>query len=179
MKAIISKNIRVRIPEHFEVGSYSIVDDFCYFSTRIKIGDGTHIASGCSVAGGGKHTFQIGDLCSLSSGVKIWCASNDFSNSLIAIIPEGCSDEENFMLEGDVTFGDYTGVGANSIVMPQNHIPEGTVIGALSYVPCNFKFEPWSVYAGIPIRKVRNRNRENVLRQAELVRQYWRKAEHE
>jgi hypothetical protein len=30
--------------------------------------------------------------------------------------------------------------------MPGNHIPEGTVIGALSFVPAGFSFEPWAVY---------------------------------
>lgn len=173
MKPTISQNIRVRHPNHFEVGSYSIIDDFCYFSTRVKIGVGTHIASGCSVAGGSKHAFQIGDFSSLSSGVKIWCASNDFSTSLVAIFPEGLEGEGAGMIVGDVVFGDYTGVGANSVVMPDNQIPEGTVIGALSYVPPGFKFEPWSVYAGIPVRKVGIRDRENVLKQAEWIRSFW------
>ena len=173
MKPTISQNIRVRHPDHFEVGPYSIVDDFCYFSTRVKIGAVTHIASGCSVAGGSKHVFQIGDFSSLSSGVKIWCASNDFSNGLVAIFPECWEGEDTGMIEGDVIFGDYTGVGANSVVMPDNQIPEGTVIGTLSYVPPGFKFEPWSVYAGVPVRKVMVRNRGNVLRQAEWIRSSW------
>ena len=50
--------------------------------------------------------------------------------------------------------------------MPGNRIPEGTVIGALSFVPAGFEFEPWSVYAGVPIRFVRARNKEAVLAQA-------------
>ncbi len=173
MKPIISQNIRVRHPIHFEVGPHSIVDDFCYFSTRVKIGAGTHIASGCSVAGGSMHVFQIGDLSSLSSGVKIWCASNDFTDGLVAIFPEGLEGEDTGIIAGDVIFADYTGVGANSVVMPDNQIPEGTVIGALSYVPPGFKFEPWSVYAGVPVRKVMVRNRGNVLRQAERIRSFW------
>ena len=40
---------------------------------------------------------------------------------------------------------------ANAVVMPRNHVPEGTVIGALTYVPPDFPFEPWSAYAGIPV----------------------------
>jgi acetyltransferase-like isoleucine patch superfamily enzyme len=50
--------------------------------------------------------------------------------------------------------------------MPANQIPEGTVIGALSFVPAGFAFEPWSVYAGVPIRFVRPRNKQSVLAQA-------------
>jgi carbonic anhydrase/acetyltransferase-like protein (isoleucine patch superfamily) len=52
-------------------------------------------------------------------------------------------------------------------VMPRNRIPEGTVLGALSFVPPEFAFEPWSVYAGVPIRKVGARDRDSVLKQME------------
>jgi carbonic anhydrase/acetyltransferase-like protein (isoleucine patch superfamily) len=47
--------------------------------------------------------------------------------------------------------------------MPDNHIPEGTVIGALSFVPMRFKFEEWAVYAGCPVKKVGERNKDKVL----------------
>ena len=62
-----------------------------------------------------------------------------------------------------------TAVGSNSVVMPNNHIPEGTVIGAMSFVPAAFPFEPWSVYAGSPVRLVGRRNRE-VMTQAKVLR---------
>jgi acetyltransferase-like isoleucine patch superfamily enzyme len=165
VKPIISKSIRLRHPDHFTVGEDSIVDDFCYFSTKVRIGRCTHIASGCSVAGGRDHTFSIGDFSSLSSGVKIWCTSDDFANDVVAIIPDGCEQVKAHLIAGDVELGHYTAVGANSVVMPANRIPEGTVIGALSFVPAGFAFEPWSVYAGIPIRRVETRNRESVLAQ--------------
>ena len=41
----------------------------------------------------------------------------------------------------------------------------------LSFVPAGFQFEPWSVYAGIPIRRVGARNRDSVTRQAALLRE--------
>src|SRR5713101_5643758 len=87
MKAIISPNSRIRYPEHFVIGDDSIVDDYCYFSTKVRIGRCTHIASGCSIAGGDDMQFQIKDFCSLSSGVKVWCTSDDFANDLVTIIP--------------------------------------------------------------------------------------------
>jgi acetyltransferase-like isoleucine patch superfamily enzyme len=55
--------------------------------------------------------------------------------------------------------------------MPDNDIPEGTTIGALSLVPTRFSFEPWTVYAGTPVRRVGSRNREKVLAQAALIRE--------
>ena len=175
---IISQNIRVRHPEHFTVGENSIVDDFCYFSTRVRIGDFSHIASGCSVAGGVARLFQLGDYCSLSSGVKIWCTSDDFVNDLVAIFPpwvEEAGPIKEHLITGDVIMADFTAVGANSVVMPLNHIPEGAVIGSLSFVPPNFDFEPWTVYAGVPARPVKPRNKEAVMKQLSKIKERLRK----
>lgn len=166
MEPIISKNCRIRHPEHFSVGQHSIIDDFCYFSTKVKIGKFSHIASSCSIAGGKDKLFDLGDFCSISSGVRVWCNSNDFVNDLIILKPDNISIGDK-PIKGDVKIGNMCGIGANSVIMPDNNIPEGVSIGALSFVPPRFKFEPWSVYAGIPIKLVKPRNKENVMRQVE------------
>ena len=170
MKPIVSPHARIRDPQHFEIGDYSIVDDFCYISTRVRIGLCSHVASGCSIAGGSAYQFTLGDFCSLSSGVKIWCATNDFAHDIVCIVPAEFSHIKPPLIVGDVTLGDYTAVGANSVVMPCNNVPEGTVIGALSFVPPRFDFKPWTVYAGIPIRRVGRRNRQAVTEQASALR---------
>ncbi len=112
---------------------------------------------------------MLGDYCSLSSGVKIWCASNDFVNDVVTIIPPEAGSIKTNLITGDVILENYTAVGANSVIMPDNHIPEGTVIGALSFVPTNFEFKSWAVYAGIPVRYMKPRNRENVLAQVKEI----------
>lgn len=170
MKPIVSPNARIRHADTFVIGDDSIVDDYCYFSTKVSIGRCTHIASGCSVAGGPEMQFSIGDFCSLSSGVKIWCTSDDFVNDLVTIIPPDISQVKDHLIRGDVTLADYTAVGSNSVVMPNNHIPEGTVLGALSFAPAGFHFQPWSVYAGVPLRLVRSRNRRNVMEQVQRLK---------
>ena len=167
--AIVSPSIRVRHPETFAVGDHSVVDDFCYFSTKVLIGRFSHVANGCSVAGGAARSFELGDYSSLSAGVKVWCTSDDFVRSLIFIPPPGFEDIKESAISGDVTVGRCTGVGANSVIMPDNVIPEGTSIGALSFVPPRFKFESWSVYAGTPIRRVRARDRDAVIRQVKRL----------
>jgi acetyltransferase-like isoleucine patch superfamily enzyme len=166
---ILSANIRVRVPDHFAVAEGAIVDDYCYFSTRVEIGRWSHVAAGCHVAGGPARTFRLGDFSSLSAGVKIWCTSDDFVNDVVMILPPGLDDVKEHLVEGDVTLGRCTAVGSNSVVMPDNVVPEGTVIGALSFVPPRFAFEPWSVYAGTPVRRVRARNRDAVLAQVAKI----------
>ena len=172
IRPIISSQIRIRHPDTFRVGEGSVIDDFCYFSTQVTIGRFCHLASGCSIAGGGQRQFVLGDFSSLSSGVKIWCASDDFVRDLVTLIPEGCGPIKEHLIVGDVVFGPLTAVGANAVVMPNNLIPEGVAIGALSFVPPQYAFEPWTVYAGIPIRPMKARDRSSVLRQhAEFERQ--------
>lgn len=172
MSAIVSPHSRIRRPEHFEIGDYSIVDDYCYISARVRIGRCSHVASGCSIAGGPDHLFTLGDFCSLSSGVKVWCTSDDFARDVVCILPPGCPPLKGHLIAGDVTMGDCTAVGSNSVVMPGVTIPEGTVIGALSFVPAHYELEPWSVYAGAPVRRVGRRDRDAVRRQADQLRLY-------
>ena len=169
MEPIISPNIRLRHSEYFSIGEYSIIDDYCYFSTKVEIGKFCHIASGCCVAGGKDRKFVLGNYCSLSSGVKIWCTSDDYANDIVTIIPEEFGEIKNNLITGDVIFADVCAVGSNTVVMPDNNVLEGTVIGALSFVPQNFNFEPWTVYAGIPIKRIRSRNKENVLKQVNVL----------
>jgi len=169
-RPIVSPRCRIRHPRSFQVGRGSIVDDFCYFSTRVEVGVCSHIAAGCTVAGGRRFLFRLGDCSSLSSGVRVWCSSNNFRADLVMIPPPGVELDGLEPVEGDVVLADYTGVGANAVIMPDNHIPEGTVIGALSFVPPRARLKPWTVYAGIPVRAVGRRNRARVLRQAAQVR---------
>jgi acetyltransferase-like isoleucine patch superfamily enzyme len=122
------------------------------------------------VAGGVERQFVLGDFCSLSSGVKVWCTSDDFTNDLVTIVPDGIGSIKQRLITGDVIFGNYTAAGSNAVVMPDNHIPEGTVIGALSFVPARFAFEPWTVYAGTPIRRIGPRNRSAVIAQGDRLR---------
>ncbi len=164
---IVSSNIRLRHPDLLTIGEGSIIDDFCYISTRLTIGRYSHLASGCSVAGGPRWAFTLGDYSSVSSGVKIWCGSDDFVHDIITIVPPGVEQFKENFIEGDVTCERLTGIGANSVIMPRNHIPEGTAVGALSYVPPDYDFRPWMVYAGVPIRPVKPRDREAVMRQLE------------
>lgn len=171
MKPIISPNVRIRYQDRFEIGSFSIVDDYCYFSTRVRIGLCSHVGNNCSIGGGPQRLFSLGDFSSLSAGVRVWCTSNDFAKDLITIVPSAAGDIGDNPITGDVVFENYTGAGANSVIMPDNVVPEGTIIGALSYVPTRFPFDPWTVYAGAPIRRVGARDRERVLAQVELIRQ--------
>lgn len=171
MKPIISPHCRIRCPEHFHVGNHSIIDDFSYFSTQVEVGMFCHIAPNCTVAGGRDKKFTLGDFGGMSSGVRIYCESNDYLRDLITLKPPGLEIGDD-PIRGDVVIGAMCGIGANTLVMPDNVIPEGVAIGALSYVPPRYPFKPWRVYAGNPIKMVFPRDRDRILLQAEKLRKY-------
>ncbi len=159
-KFTLGEYVIIKKPDLVKVGDNVRIADFCRISAACDIGSNCEIAFGAYICGGdGKYTFTMGDYSSLAAGVKVWLSSNDYVNELV-------THDVPFVkeIEGPVTMEKYTGVGTNSVIMPNNHIPEGVTIGALSFVPSNYKFKPWTVYAGCPIRPIKKRNKKNILK---------------
>ena len=149
----------VKHPENVQIGNHVRIADFCRISSICEIGDYCEIAAGAYIIGGlQKYKFVMKGYSSLAFGVRILLDSNDYVNHLVTHsfpnVPE---------LHGDIIMEKYTGVGANSVIMPDNHLPEGVTVGALSFVPVHYKFEPWTVYAGNPLRPIKKRNKQSVL----------------
>jgi acetyltransferase-like isoleucine patch superfamily enzyme len=170
VKAIISSNCRIRYPEQFVIGDASIVDDFCYFSVQMDVGRCVHIGPGVVVAGGPDMKLTLADFSGLAAGAKVFCRSDDFAHDFAGIYPPGMDDPKGHYIQGNVVFHECATIGANSVIMPDNVVPEGVAIGAMTFVPQRFKFEPWTVYSGHPIRKLMARDRKNVLAQVNKIR---------
>ncbi len=165
---ILGEYTIIKKPSKMQIGDNVRISDFCRISCACKIGNDVEIATGTYISGGfDKHTFEIGDCSSLAAGVKVWLSSNVYVNELVThSIPEVKE------LEGSVKLGKFTGVGTNSVIMPNNNIPEGVVIGALSFVPSKYNFEPWTVYAGNPIKPVKKRNKDNILKTLKKIKYF-------
>lgn len=69
---------------------------------------------------------------------------------------------------GDIIIGKHSIVGANSVVLPDVIFNSGACLGALSMAKTNL--EEWSLYAGIPAKKIKLRNKKIIL---ELEKQYY------
>lgn len=168
--ARLSKNTRMRCWKHFYIGKNSVIDDFCYISTKLELGKYSHIGPGCTIAGGKDFILQIRDYCSLSSGVKIYLSSNDFREDLIILNPGFDFGAKN--ISGNIDIKNYVGIGANTVIMPNCQISEGVVIGAQSFVPANFSIPEWTVWAGNPIKKIGVRNKPKVLEQVKRIEEH-------
>jgi len=149
---IISEMIRVR--GSLDVGDCSIVDDFCYFAADILLGEYVHISHNVTVLGGGQRC-EIGDFSAIGPGVRIVCASDDYSGGLAG--PNVSTEFKGNPIYGDVKIGRHCVIGANSVILPGVTIPDGCAIGALSMVRSEDKLEPYGIYAGVPLRFIRRR----------------------
>jgi len=160
--------------ENIAFGQNVIIDDFVFIVSRrlTRLGDFVHIASFASITGGGE--CNIGAYSTLSSGARIFTGTEDISgDSLLgAAIPEPF----RVAIRSRVEIGKHCMVGANSVILPGVVIPDGTVVGAMSLVLQNTTLEPWSIYAGCPVRKLRKRPKERILElEAAFVREQHRK----
>jgi acetyltransferase-like isoleucine patch superfamily enzyme len=73
---------------------------------------------------------------------------------------------------GSIQLGRHCIVGAGSVVLPNVTLQDGAAVGALSLVKRSL--EAWSLYAGIPARKIAARDRDAIL----SLEAKWRAAPH-
>jgi|WetSurSiteA1Bulk_404760.scaffolds.fasta_scaffold01196_7 acetyltransferase-like isoleucine patch superfamily enzyme len=148
--------------ESIIIGNHVRIDDFCILSGHITIGSYVHISAYTALYG--KMGIELGDFSGLSPRVIVFSATDDFSgNSLIGpTVPKIYTN----VCGGKVVIGKYVQVGAGSIVMPKVIIGEGAAIGAMSLVKNDI--EEWIIAAGIPAVKLRERNRNLIIKATDL-----------
>lgn len=159
----ISDKASIYNANEIEIGNNSRIDDFCIISGNIKIGSYCHVTPMCLLAGGEKG-IELNDFCTLAYGVKIFSQSDDYSGETMvnSLISKKFKNEQ----KEKVTLERQVIVGAGSMIMPGVTVAEGCSIGAMTLV--NKSTKPWSIYLGIPAKKVKNR-KQNLL---ELEKQF-------
>lgn len=153
--------------DRISIGDNVRIDPFCVITAgeTVEIGSHCHVSSHAMLLGG--KGISLEDFACVSLGVRILSASDDLSAS--ALIGSQVDDEFRELFSGRVRLGRHTCVGANSVVLPQAEIGEGATIGALSLV--KGQINPWTINAGVPARKVGDRDRDSVLRKEV---EFWR-----
>lgn len=161
---LISRKASIYSPEKINIGNNVRIDDFCILSGNVEIGNYVHI--GAYVALYGNEGIKINDFCGCSARCTIYSATDDFSGDYM-ISPMVPSELIN-VTGGEVVLEKYVQLGANTVVMPNIKIKEGTAVGAMSFV--NKNLEEWSIYAGIPCKKIKERNRNIIKLSKKIVK---------
>jgi galactoside O-acetyltransferase len=152
--------------ENISIGDHVRVDPFsCLIAGtgRIEIGSHVHIASHVFLSGG--ESIEIGDFSSLSRGVTIYTRNEDYSG--LALTNPTIPVKYLRLTAGRVVVGRHAVVGAMTVVFPRVTIGEGSATGALSLIKGDI--EPWSIYAGVPARRLRERRRDPLALEAQLT----------
>ena len=152
----IADSVVIKHPELVAIGNHVAIDDFCYITTALQIGDYVHIGPHCSIVGGTKAKCILGDFAGLSAGCRIICASDDYTGSGLTnpTIPAPYRAD---VVVGTVTVGKHAVLGTNCVVHPNVTIGDGAALGSFSLATKTL--DPWRVYVGIPARSVKPRDR--------------------
>lgn len=162
----ISALVDIRRPELVKIGNHVAIDSFFYCTTELNIGDYVHISPHVAVIGGKKTALNVEDFCFLSVGSKFVCGSETFNGvGLIGpLIPTEYQDEQQLL---PITLKRFSGVLANSVVLPGVTMAEGSVLGANSLLKEDT--EPWTIYVGNPARPIRKRSMDKAYEYAEKM----------
>lgn len=121
----------ITIGDDFYIGKYSIIETNC------RIGNGVIIANNVGIVGKYDHNYQqIGVPVRLAMSVR----------------------DEQYDWKGNdelTIIGDDVWIGYGAIVMSGVKIANGTIVAAGAVVTKDT--EPYSIYAGVPAKKIRDR----------------------
>lgn len=139
--------------EMISIGDNVRIDDFCILSGKIELGSNIHISAYCALYG--SLGIEMLDYTGLSPRCTVFSATDDFSGDYL--IGPMVDSKFTSVSGGKVLINRYSQIGAGSIILPNVIIGEGTTVGAMSLI--NKSLESWCIYAGVPAKKIKNRNR--------------------
>lgn len=155
---IIGKTARIRYPELVEIGDNCIIDDFTYISCRVTLNSNVHISANCSLIGGQKSEIRIGEFSTTAPGVVLAAGSDDYRSGLATPMVDVQYKAE--IVLGKIVIGRHCIIGANSVILPNCEIGDYTSIGALSLV--NASLHGGNVYCGIPVKQSSKKNIDEI-----------------
>ena len=161
---MISTKACIYQPKRLSIGDYSRIDDFCVILGDVTLGAHVHITMYCHI-GGGKHGVNIGDFVSIAYKSIIITHSDDYSLECLhgPTVPINYRGGD----EGPVEIKQYSLLATNNLVLPNVIIGEGVSTGSNSIIKQDL--EDWYLYAGFPLRKIRQ-NSKKCIEYAEEIR---------
>ncbi|ATD08937.1 acyltransferase [Pseudoalteromonas piscicida] len=154
---LVSKKASFYGTKNIELGDSVRIDDFCVLSAGeggIKLGCYIHIAVYTCLIGAG--AIEVANYCNISSRVAIYSSSDDYSGEWMTnpMVDNAFTNVEH----GTVTLQPHVIIGSGSVILPNVTLYEGVAVGALSLV--NKDLEPFTIYAGQPVRFIKPRKRD-------------------
>lgn len=151
---LISRKCSIYGAANIELGNHVRIDDFCILSGAITIGDYVHISAYTALYAGESH-ITIEDYVAVSSRIAIYAESDDYTGEAMTnpMVPE----EYRKVISGDVSIGRHSIIGSGCTILPNVTIGIGVAVGSMSLI--NKDLEPYTMYVGIPCRKLKARKK--------------------
>lgn len=152
---LLSKKASIYGANQISIGDNVRIDDFCILSGKITFGNNIHIAAYTALYGG-ESGIDIGDFVGISTRCSIFAASDDYSGMTMSnpTIP----DQYKNVFSAPVVIGRHMLMGSTCVILPGVTISEGCSFGSFSLV--NKDTEPWTINAGIPSKKIKDRSKD-------------------
>ncbi len=150
----IARTCIIHNPSTISIGNYSQIQEMCILTGEIIIGEFCDI--GHKVHLSGHNTIFMDDFSTVAENSAIFTESGDYSGKSLYGAPVPKSYRED--IEGSVTLEEFAMVGWGCFVMPNVLLAEGSVIGAMSLA--RDKYNPWCIYAGIPAKFIKYREKK-------------------
>lgn len=150
-------------PHLVSIGDYSIVGDFVFIETGLKLGRFCEFLTYVTTTG--REGVEIGNFVAISHGSVLFTSLDEYRGEAFAnsTVPE----DLRAVKSKKIVIHDHCVIGAGSLVFPGVTIGEGAVIGAGSVVRNDI--EPWTINIGVPCKPIRNREKIRLLKYAEIV----------
>lgn len=154
---MVARNCTIIGLTNITIGDHVRIDGFTSIiapAGSVRIGSHVHIASACML--GARGGIVIDDFSSLSQGVRLFTAIDDFSGRRLsnATVPADVLGVQ----VAPIHIGRFVPVGSGSIILPGVDVGEGAAIGALSLVPASLR--GWTIFAGNPAKPIGPRSRD-------------------
>jgi len=159
---LISRKVSIYCTQ-LEIGENVRIDDFCILVGKIKIGSFVHIAAFGQLSGSSGITIE--DFSNLSSRVSLFSQTDDYSGEFMT--NPMVDNKFTKVTKGEVIIQKHSIIGSGSVILPQVTLAEGTAVGALSLI--NSNTQSWSIYAGIPAKKIKDRKKNPLQLEKEFL----------
>ena len=152
----VHSSVIILNPNKLKLGNYVRIDAYTVILNvkNVTIGSYIHIGSHVLLQAS-KGSIILRDYCGVSSGVKIFTSTDDYSGKHFYGPFNKKSNISNKVDIIDVK--KFVIIGTNSVVVPGAKFSIGSVVGAISFA--NIKLDPWFVYFGMPLRKLSKRRK--------------------
>jgi len=153
----VARNCTIIGLENVTLGDRVRIDGYTTIvatDAHVRIGSHVHVCSGCVL--GGRAGIELSDYSSLSHGVRLLSAVDDFSGDRMtnSTLPA----EAVSVRAAPIRVGRHVPLGSGTLVLPGAEIGEGAAVGAQSLVVGSLP--EWTICSGNPARPVRERSHD-------------------